>query len=141
VESNFIRDRGTSVVGQVVGLKKEMCASVSGAADSAGALVSVRSPDAREGILSDFELPLYGILKCGLDGRFRTEQLLPGKYAIVVEAWLPENPREMASTGIRRSQFIGRAVITVPEGGQPVQATVDLKPREKTAPRKTEQPK
>ena len=34
LESNFIRDRGTAVVGQVVGLKKEMRATVSGAADA-----------------------------------------------------------------------------------------------------------
>ena len=132
LESNFIRDRGTAVVGQVVGLKQEMRASVSGAADSAGVLVSVRSPEAKGGIFSDLELPLFDILKCGLDGRFKTEQLLPGKYAIVVEAWLPEKPEEMQGSGIRRSSFIGWTVVTVPESGPPLQVTVELKPREDT---------
>jgi hypothetical protein len=135
LESNFIRARGTAVVGQVVGLKKEMRASVSGAADSAGVLVSVRSPEAKEGILSDVEFPLFDVLKCGLDGRFRTEQLLPGKYAIIVEAWLPEKPQgKLDRLGIRLSSFIGRAVVTVPESGQPLQVTVELKPRENTPP-------
>jgi hypothetical protein len=132
LESTFIRDRGTAVVGQVVGLKQEMRASVSGAANSAGVLVSVRSPEAKDGILGSLELPLFDILKCGLDGRFTTEQLLPGKYAIVVEAWLPEKPEEMLSSGIRRSSFIGRAVVTVPESGPPLQVTVELKPRDDT---------
>jgi hypothetical protein len=132
LESNFIRDRGTAVVGHVVGLKQEMRASVSGAADSAGVLVSVRSPEAKGGILSDLDHPLFDILKCGLDGRFKTEQLLPGKYAIVVEAWLPEKPEEMQGSGIRRSSFIGWTVVTVPESGPPLQVTVELKPREDT---------
>ncbi len=134
LECSFIRDRGTAVAGQVVGLKQEMRASVSGAADSAGVLVSVRSPEAKDGVLSDFEFPLFDILKCGLDGRFKTEQLLPGKYAIVVEAWLPEKPEEMGSSGIRRSSFIGSTVITVPEVGPPLPVTIELKPREKLSP-------
>jgi beta-lactamase regulating signal transducer with metallopeptidase domain len=134
VESNFIRDRGTAVVGQVVGLTKEMRASVSGAADSAGVLVSVRPAEAKEGVLGDLELPLFDVLKCGLDGRFRTEQLLPGKYAILVEAWLPEKPEEMSSSGIRRSSFIGRAVATVPQSGPLLQVKVELKPRGNTPP-------
>ena len=136
LESNFIRDRGTAVVGQVVGLKKEMCASVCAAPNTAGALVSVRSPEAKDGIFSDLESPLFDILKCGLDGRFSTEQLLPGKYAIVVEAWLPENPEEMQRLGIRRSSFIGSTVVTVPESGPPLHVKVELKPRENTPPAK-----
>jgi hypothetical protein len=130
VESNFIRDRGAAVVGQVVGLKKEMCASVSAAPNTAGAFISVRSPEAKGGIVGDMKLPLFDILKCGLDGHFKTEQLLPGKYAIIVETWLPEKPAEMRSSGIRRSSFIGRTIVTVPESGQPPQVTVELKPRE-----------
>jgi len=138
LESNFIRDRGTAVVGQVVGLKKEMRAAVSGAGDSAGVLVSVRSPEAKDGVLNDFELPLFDVLKCGLDGRFKTEQLLPGKYAIIVEAWLPEKPEgTLNRLGIQHSSFIGRAVVTVPESGQPLQVTVELKPRENTPPAKS----
>jgi len=134
LESNFVRDRGTAVVGRVVGLQKEMRAAVSGTPDSAGVLVSVRSPEAKGDFVSDIELPLFDVLRCGLDGRFKTEQLLPGKYAILVEAWLPEKPEEMSSSGIRRSSFIGRAVVTVPENGQPLQVMVELKPRENTPP-------
>jgi hypothetical protein len=57
---------------------------------------------------------------------------LPGKYAILVEAWLPEKPGKMSSSGIQRSSFIGRAVVTVPASGRPLQVTVELKPREDT---------
>jgi len=136
LESNFIRDRGTAVVGQVVGLKKEMCASVCAALNTAGAFISVRSPKAKGGVISDMKLPLFDILMCGLDGRFKTEQLLPGKYAIVVETWLPEKPEEMRSSGIRRSSFIGRTIVTVHESGPPLQVTVELKPRVDVPPAK-----
>ena len=43
----------------------------------------------------------------------------------------------MLSGGIRRSSFIGRAVVTVPESGQPLQVTVELKPHRDTPPAKS----
>jgi hypothetical protein len=114
-----------------------MRAAVSGAPDSAGVLVSVRSSEATGDFIGDLKFPLFDVLECGLDGRFKTEQLLPGKYAIIVEAWLPEKPEEMRSSGIRPSTFVGRAVVTVPESGQSLQATVELKPRENAPPAKS----
>jgi len=114
LESDFIRDRGTAVVGQVLGLKDKMRASVSGAADTAGVLISVRPAEARGNFLDGRNLPTFDIMMCGLDGRFKTEQLLPGKYAIIVEAWLPETPQERRkhrnpSPGVRRPHGCNRA--------------------------------
>ena len=43
----------------------------------------------------DRNLSLFDVRKCGLDGRFKTERLLPGKYAIIAEAYVPEKKEEM----------------------------------------------
>jgi beta-lactamase regulating signal transducer with metallopeptidase domain/protocatechuate 3,4-dioxygenase beta subunit/Leucine-rich repeat (LRR) protein len=125
-ESDFIRDRGTAVEGQIEGLKDGMLAG----GLKPGAIVSVRSPAVTGDLASSrWKEPIFDIVVCGPDGKFKTERLLPGEYSIIAEAFEAEKPEERRSTGIRLPAFVGRAAVTVPESGPPPQVKIEIKPR------------
>ena len=135
--SEFVRHRGTVVEGRIVGLKKGMFEherTLGPKGEMAGsrepsAIVTVRSAGATGDLPGDWDLTFYDALVCGADGKFKTERLLPGKYAILAEAYLPEKYGGAFDTGVRLSDFVGRVVVTAPDGGPPPQATIELRPR------------
>ena len=127
-ESSFIRDRGAAVVGRIVGLKEGM---VTMDERVPGANVCVRPVSVTgDTLTADWKLPTFDAFACGPDGKFKTEQLLPGQYAIIAEAWRPATREEMAHTGHRLPAFVGRTVVTVPESGRPPEVTIEMKPRD-----------
>jgi protocatechuate 3,4-dioxygenase beta subunit/Zn-dependent protease with chaperone function len=139
VTDGFVHDRGAPVEGRVVGLKPGMFAEAGGS--RVGATISVRPEDASDDLVSAaFSTILakpgryprvFDSLTCGADGRFKTEQLLPGKYAIIAECSVPPDP-EYKPDGpmghIMFPAFLGRTVVTVPETGQAPPVTIELKP-------------
>ncbi len=136
--SEFVRDRGTVVEGQIVGLKEGMFAHPQMIGPngempaSSGAIISVRPVS----VMSDFagpdwKLPVFDAFTCGPDGKFKTERLSPGQYALIAEAYLPEPYSLYYSTGRRRPSFVGRTVVTVPESGEPPKVTIKLQERKK----------
>ncbi|MGA2035357.1 MAG: carboxypeptidase-like regulatory domain-containing protein, partial [Thermoguttaceae bacterium] len=128
--SDFVRQHGTPVQGRIVGLKEGMCADNI----KPGALVTVGAPEARADWWAECKW-VFGIfdgLRCGPDGKFQTEPLLPGKYAIIAEAYLAETPEDQSRSVRRLPAFVGQAEVTVPEDGAAPQVTVELRPRAKS---------
>ena len=89
-----------------------------------GVIVTVRpaaaTGDPRD--VGELMLTVFDVLPCGLDGRFQTERLLPGKYAIIAEAYLAETPAGEYRNGLALPAFVGRTEVTVPEDGLPRQS-------------------
>jgi hypothetical protein len=133
VTSDFVRRRGTPIQGRIAGVKEGMFAEMFPHNSKPGALVIVRPAEATGDprALDEWKLTLFDVLSCGLDGKFQTERLPPGKYAVVAESYLAETPEESISTGVRLPAFVGRVEVTVPEDGPPPQVTVELRPRAK----------
>ncbi len=130
--SEYIRDRGTAVEGQIVGLKEGMLAGT-----QPGAIISVR-PMTVMGPLehgASKKEPIFDIVVCGPDGKFETPRLMPGDYAIIAEAFEAEKPDGRYHSGIRMPAFLGRVVVTVPEAGIPPKVTIAIKPRSEAKPR------
>jgi hypothetical protein len=124
--SDFVREHGAPVQGRIVGLKEGMFADNL----KPGALVTVGAPEANADTWVNCKW-VFGIvdgLRCGPDGKFQTERLSPGKYAVIAEAYVAETPEERRS-GKRLPAFVGRAEVTVPEDGPTPQVTVELRPR------------
>jgi tetratricopeptide (TPR) repeat protein/protocatechuate 3,4-dioxygenase beta subunit len=128
--SDFVSERGTPVQGRIAGLKEGMFADNM----KPGALVTVGPPEATAEMWAACKghIGIRDGLRCGLDGKFQTERLSPGKYAVIAEAYVAETPEERGATRERKPAFIGRAEVTVPEDGPPPQVTVELRPRDTT---------
>jgi beta-lactamase regulating signal transducer with metallopeptidase domain/Leucine-rich repeat (LRR) protein len=129
----YIRDRGTPVEGQITGLKEGMLAGI-----YPGAIVAVR-PTKVTGPLesgASMEEPIFDIVVCGPDGKFKTPRLLPGEYAVIAEAFEAEKPENRAMSGIRAPTFVGRTTVTVPEAGPPPTVTIEIRRRDEAPPAK-----
>jgi hypothetical protein len=138
--SQIVRRRGAVVEGQIVGLKEGMFAQremigpqgeMSACGRAPSAIVSVHPAQATGDLHSDWagNRITYDALVCGADGKFRTERLLPGQYAIIAEAYRPEKYSGTVSTDWPTPDFVGRAVVTVPDGGPPPPVKIELRPR------------
>jgi hypothetical protein len=123
VTSEFVRKNGTAVVGKVVGLKEGMYGKDP---RNPGAIVSVRPVSERRNPAID-DWPRCDSLICGMDGQFKTEQLLPGEYEIFAEAFVHETPEGSQRMGIRGPSYVGRTTVTVHESGEPPEVTIELK--------------
>jgi beta-lactamase regulating signal transducer with metallopeptidase domain/Leucine-rich repeat (LRR) protein len=129
--AEYIRDRGTAVEGQITGLTKDMLAGI-----YPGAIVAVRPTKVTEPLEShaSMEEPIFDIVVCGPDGKFKTPRLMPGEYAIIAEAFEAEKPENRAMSGIRAPTFLGRTVVTVPEAGPPPSVTIEIRRRDEAPP-------
>lgn len=129
--TEYIRYRGTPVEGQITGLKEGMLAGI-----YPGAIVAVR-PTAVTGPLesgASMEEPIFDIIVCGPDGKFKTPRLLPGEYAVIAEAFEAEKPENQSMSGIRQPAFLGRTTVTVPESGPPPTVTIEIRRRDEAPP-------
>jgi hypothetical protein len=84
-------------------------------------------------IIYDAQWIIYDALVCNADGKFKTERLLPGQYAVVAGAYLPEKYSDSFRGGWRLPGIVGRTVVTVREDGPPPQVTIELETRDKPA--------
>jgi len=116
----FVRARGASVEGRLVGLKKGAITS------QRGAVVRVYPVDVLDELDNNGDPPVSDALVCDPDGKFKTERLLPGQYAIIAEAYLPTTLEQGFGTVFVQPTLFGRAVVTVPERGEPQPVTIEL---------------
>lgn len=108
-EVAFVRESGTPVEGEVIGLKELKVP---------GAFLLVNLGDeARDGRPDRFAEKHVEALTCDEAGRFRTPRLLPGTYTVVAEAYIPETPEQKRRTGWRVADHRAFAVVTVPKDG------------------------
>jgi RNA polymerase sigma factor (sigma-70 family) len=119
VESDFVRDQGTTVTGQVPGMKE---------LEVPEAFLFVRPPQVTGDPRKTEETfgPLFDALAVGPDGKFTTERLLPGEYKVIAEAYLPETPQQRRSTGLRLPDFVGAVKVTVPKEGKAEPVVIKL---------------
>ena len=87
-------------------------------------------------VSGDWLLPFFDAFTCGLDGKFKTERLLPGQYAIIVFSYPPMTFEQTRRSDFQLPAFVGRTVVTVHESGEPPQVTIELKPRNTKPPAK-----
>lgn len=76
--------------------------------------------------LSQLETTLFDALLAKDDGSFTTEPLIPGKYTIVAEGYLPLTPQQRVRTGDIEPRYVGVAKFTVPETGEAPPVEVKL---------------
>lgn len=112
---DFVRRRGCAVSGVVTGLP----------ASAAGAIVRIMETSATGTWSSDFDVRTFDVVATGSDGKFRTEQLEPGDYAVLAELHAPEPPGALRS-GIRVPAASGLITFRVPETGTVPQLSVPL---------------
>jgi hypothetical protein len=123
-EAPFVRESGTPVEGEVVGLKELKLP---------GAFLLVNLGDeARDGRPGLFEAKHVEALTVKADGRFQTPRLLPGTYTIVAEAYEPLSPEQRQSTGIRLADHRAFAIVTVPRDGPAPRVRIEL-PKDRPA--------
>jgi len=116
---NFVRKTGVAIVGDIPGLA---------ANGFDGAFIRIEETTVRPGLHSYMGPILLDFLACGGDGKFKTCRIPPGRYNVIAEAYLPEDPTGRIRTGLRRPELIGSAKVTVPAAGEPVQVRVLMKP-------------
>jgi hypothetical protein len=63
-----------------------------------------------------------------LDSKFTTERILPGRYKIRAEVYIPEKQEQAFYTGIVPPAYEGETFVTVPEQGQPDFVKITLAP-------------
>jgi hypothetical protein len=128
VESDFVRDQGTTVTGQVPGMEELGVPE---------AFLFVRPPETTgdpRNVQNAFG-PLFDALMVGPDGKFTTERLLPGEYTLTAEAYRPEKPRAGGQGGVERlgglplPDFVGVVKVTVPKEGKAEAVVLKLEKR------------
>jgi hypothetical protein len=134
-EVDFARKTGVPIEGEVIGLR-------AGDGDE-GAYIYVRPPEAtgfnQDPDRSQWRLPVFDNVTCGLDGRFRTARISPGFYAVIAEAYetMPKQGPGMERvyrTGWELPKYVGVARVKVPESGKPVKVRIEMKPRDDRTP-------
>jgi hypothetical protein len=79
---------------------------------------------------ADWKEPIFDVVVCGMDGKFKTERLLPGEYSIIAESYAADKSEPgVIELGERAPAFVGRAAVTVLEAGPPPQVTIEIRPR------------
>jgi hypothetical protein len=121
VAADFVRKAGQPIISEVVGLKE---------AGLPGAFIYVKSPQATGNprATDEWKLPIYDALTCDAEGKFKTETISPGEYAVIAEAYAPEPAGGPFRTGLRLPSFIGRANLIVPAADELPLVRIELKP-------------
>lgn len=117
---DVVRSAGFSIHGGVTGLADT---------DALGAYIYVRGGEATGDVRSQWSVPLFDALTCDRDGQFKTARLEPGTYTVMVEAYEPEPPSRVMTTGIRLPNYAGTAKVTVAADAAPVPLKIELRRR------------
>lgn len=123
--SDFVRHNGAPMSGQVLGLDEGEVAK----AKPTRVDVRVQPPESDDWLgVSPFDVVAMEPGDKPLDGKFTTERILPGRYKIRAEVYIPEPQEQVFHTGIVPPAYAGEVFVTVPEQGQPDFVTIPLAP-------------
>ena len=123
--SEFVRLKGAPISGQVIGLDEGKVAK----AKPTRVDVRVQPPKSDDPWdVSPFDVVAMEPGDQPLDGKFTTERILPGRYKIRAEVFIPETEQQRFSTGIIPPAFEGEVLVTVPEQGLPEPVKIPLAP-------------
>lgn len=127
VTTDFIRKSGAPVTGRIVGLDRE---DVQKAKPTSISIMVHKPGDEKNPIAPKFdEVGIAPFDKNGKpsDGSFKTGLIPPGDYRVSVNVFIELTPKQRRRTGLIPPGFVGEALVTVPEQGNPEPVTIELK--------------
>jgi len=106
---NFVRRNGARLRGKVIWPKEKKLT---------GVIVSVKSTDKEKDPFSDHMWQTtYASTMAADDGSFQTERIVPGRYLLTAEGYVPMTEQQRYSTGWIRPALTAEATIDVPVSG------------------------
>ena len=84
--------------------------------------------------LFGFDVTIFDAQNCDEDGKFNTEPLAPGKYALVVKGYEAIPSSALNRTGIIRPKYTDRVLFEIPETGEPAPLEISLEPAKNDVP-------
>jgi beta-lactamase regulating signal transducer with metallopeptidase domain/WD40 repeat protein len=107
---DFVREKGARVRGKVTWPTN---------VELMGTVISVQSEKAQKGPFDEHEWrTTYASQAAAKDGEFHTERILPGKYILVAEAYLPLTPEQKMRSGVISPSLRAQVEIEVPMIGE-----------------------